>query len=119
MNRLQLRERVRAEFGPNLERITPAGAREFLENLYREFHQETFPLGRVEINESAGSYEQVMCEFFSSALEMPTEQAVIILWLWAFEQHFTTLQEEYAERFLNLFGKNVIELEDGSDDTEG
>jgi hypothetical protein len=119
MRRSQLRERVRTEFGANLERLTPAGAREFLEDLYRELHRESDPGGRVELNETAGSYEQVMGEFFAGTLDMPVEQAMVLLWLWAFEHHYLHLQEEYAERFLSLFEKNVIELEDGSDDTEG
>jgi hypothetical protein len=119
MKRSQLRERVCTEFGANLERLTPAGAREFLESLYRELHREASPGARLEIDESAASYEQVMGEFFASTLNMPVEQAMVLLWLWAFEHHYIHLQEEYAERFLSLFEKNVIELEDGNDDPDG
>jgi len=105
MTRAELRERVRAEFGPHLERITPAGAREFLDRLYQELHRAAHPGGLIEISEAAGSYEQIMTEFFTATLDMAPEEAAVMLWLWAFEQHFAALEEEYTERFLSLFEK--------------
>ena len=44
-------------------------------------------------------------EFFSRALDYPPEQSLIMLWLLAFEQHFAMLGEDYAHRFVTLFGE--------------
>lgn len=104
INRAKLRELINLEFGPGLKRISPAGARDFLNRLYREHHVAAHPDSqRIEINESAGSYEQIMAEFFTNTLDLPAEDAAVMLWLYAFEQHYTSLQEEYSERFVALF----------------
>lgn len=103
INRKKLRDRVRAEFGPDLERVSPAGVRDFLDRLYRDIHRAKHPDGAIEIDETARSYDQVMAEFFSRALDASAEDAAVMLWLWAFEQHFTAMQEEYAQRFVALF----------------
>jgi hypothetical protein len=115
MNRAKLREKVRAEFGPNLERVTPAGAREFLERLYRELHLEALKGGIMELDDTAGSYEQIMAEFFSRTLDMPPEDAAVALWLWAFENYFASIGEEYNERFLSIFGR--MDLSSDNDNT--
>ncbi|NIM04450.1 MAG: hypothetical protein GTO55_00975 [Armatimonadetes bacterium] len=113
MNRAKLRELVIAEFGPRLERLTPAGAREFLDRLYREFHRAVHPPGSIiEIDESARSYEEIMAQFFANALETDAEEAALMLWLYAFEQHYATMQEEYTERFIAMFEKPETESED-------
>ncbi len=109
MTRAELRKRVQTEFGPKLRRLTPAGAREFLDRLYREFHTATHLGGPIEIKESAHSYEEIMADFFTSVLEVSAEDAAVMLWLWAFEQHYATLEEEYTERFLSLFEKPEID----------
>jgi hypothetical protein len=112
ITRAKLREIIRGEFGAHLERVTPAGAREFLERLYREFHAAAHPNGTIEIRESAHSYEEIMAEFFSSTLDIPAEDAAVMLWLWAFEQHFTAMEAEYTERFMALFERLEITEKD-------
>ena len=115
MNRIKLRDRIRAEFGPHLERVTPAGAREFLEKLYREMYSAAQADGPIEVSGSARSYEQIMSEFFSSMLDVPAEDAAVMLWLWAFEQHFTAMEQEYSERFKTIFGKFEIPFENSDE----
>lgn len=113
INRAKLRDLILAEFGPDLRRISPAGARDFLDRLYRELHAALHPAGQpIEIDEPARSYEQVMAEFFASTLEMNAEEAAVMLWLYAFEQHFAAMQEEYTERFLALFEESESNPED-------
>ena len=113
-SRAQLLELVRKEFGPHLERISPAGAREFLDRLYREFHIACHPTGIIEIEEAARSYEEIMGEFFTQTLTMGAEDAAVMLWLHSFEQHFATIEEAYSERFIALFeeSENLSEDED-------
>jgi len=113
ITRAKLRELVFAEFGPNLTRISPAGAREFLDRLYRELHLAAHPPGTpIEIKESARSYEEIMAEFFAETLETDAEKAAVLLWLYAFEQHFAAMQEEYTERFLAIFEKKSSDSEE-------
>jgi len=101
----EFRELVQQEFGPRLERATPANVREFLDRMQVRLHQESGegPPYIIE-GEPAQSFEQIVNEFFARALDYPLEQAVIMLWLFAFEQHFATLEEDYARRFIAIFG---------------
>jgi hypothetical protein len=116
LDRAKLRELVCAEFGSNLERLTPAGAQDFLDRLYRDLHIAAHPPGStIEIDETAGSYEQIMAEFFTSTLEMEAEDAAVMLWLYAFQQHFALMQEEYTERFLHMFGKPDSDSEESDE----
>lgn len=103
----EFRDLVRQEFGARLERATPASVREFLDRMQLRLHQESGegPLYVVEGEERARSYEEIVAEFFSRALEYPPEQAFIMLWLLAFEQHFAMLEEDYARRFVTIFGE--------------
>lgn len=103
----EFRELVRAEFGPDLERATPASVRDFLDRMQVRLHQESgegAPYA-IEAEERAQGYEEIVAEFFSRALDYPPEQAAIMLWLLAFEQHFAMLEEDYARRFVTIFGE--------------
>jgi len=106
----EFRELVRQEFGPRLERATPASVREFLDRMQLRLHQEA---GEgppyVMAEEPARSYEEIVSDFFSRALDYPPEQAFIMLWLLAFEQHFAMLEEDYARRFVTIFGEGEAE----------
>jgi len=100
----EFRERVRSEFGPRLERATPASARDFLVQMQTEvFGGEPAREPRpVVMNESARSYDEVFSDFFNRVLELPAEQAVILLWLLAFELHFARVEEQTTEAFSRL-----------------
>lgn len=106
MTLTEFRDLVRQEFGPRLERATPASVREFLDRMQLRLHQESGegPLYTIEA-EPARSYEEIVSDFFSRALDYPPDQAFIMLWLLAFEQHFAMLQEDYARRFVTIFGE--------------
>lgn len=103
----EFRELVRREFGPRLERATPASVREFLDRLQVRMHRESGEGDPYILDgaDRARSFEEIVAEFFSRVLDYPPEQAAIMLWLLAFEQHFATLQEDYSRRSLSLFGE--------------
>jgi hypothetical protein len=103
----EFRELVRKEFGPQLERATPASVREFLDRLQVRLHRESGegPPYTLDADDRARSFEEIVADFFSRVLDYPPDQAVIMLWLLAFEQHFATLEEDYSRRSLSLFGE--------------
>jgi len=103
----EFRELVRQEFGEHLERATPANVRDFLDRMQYRLHRESGegPPYVLDMEERSRSYEEIVSEFFARALEYPLEQAFIMLWLLAFEQHFAMLEDEYARRYVTLFGE--------------
>ncbi|UCC69467.1 MAG: hypothetical protein JSV79_06040 [Armatimonadota bacterium] len=103
----EFRELVRKEFGPHLERATPASVREFLDRLHLRMHRESGEGSpyTLDVDDRARSYEEIVAGFFSRVLDYPPDQAVIMLWLLAFEQHFAILEEDYSRRSLSLFGE--------------
>jgi len=104
----QFRDLVRKEFGPHLERATPASVREFLDQLQARMHRESGegpPYAVDDVDDTARSYEEIVAQFFSRVLDYPADQAVIMLWLLAFEQHFAMIEEDYSRRSLSLFGE--------------
>lgn len=102
----EFRELVRAELGPHLERATPASVREFLDKLQLRMHEESGEGSPYTLDGDEGplSYEEIVIQFFSRVLDYRPEQAFIMLWLLAFEQHFGILEEDYSRRSLSLFG---------------
>ncbi len=108
----EFRELVHAEFGPRLERATPANVRDFLDRMQVRLHQdsgETAPYVLEEEAPRAPSYEEIVADFFARALDYPPDQALIMLWLLAFEQHFAMLGEDYSHRFVTIFGDGEID----------
>ena len=102
----EFRDLVRGEFGPRLERATPANVRDFLDHLQLRLHQDAKEGPPYVIEENhARNYEEIVADFFSRALDHPPEQSLIMLWLLAFEQHFVMLSEDYAHRFVTIFGE--------------
>ena len=103
----EFRDLVRKEFGPRLERATPASVREFLDQLQLRMHKESGEGSPYTLDgeEQARSYEEIVTHFFSRVLDYPADRAVIMLWLLAFEQHFAMLEEDYSRRSLSLFGE--------------
>jgi hypothetical protein len=103
----ELRDLIRREFGEHLERATPATVRDFLDRLQLQMHEESGegPPYVIEGEERARSYEEIVSEFFSRVLDYTPEKAVVLLWLLAFEQHFSMVEEDYVDRSLTLFGE--------------
>jgi hypothetical protein len=103
----ELRELVRQEFGEKLERATPATVRDFLDRLQVRMHEESGEGSPyvIEGEEAAGSYEEIVADFFSRVLDHTPDKAVVLLWLLAFEQHFSMVEDDYVQRSLTLFGE--------------
>jgi len=104
----EFRERVKRAFGEDLHRASPATVRDFLDGL----HQDTAILntiddeggvGRIVINESAKSYEEVMRTFILRVLELPPEEAVKLLWVVSFDLSYAVIESHDAERIGHLF----------------
>jgi hypothetical protein len=107
MTLAELRELVREELGEHLERATPASVRDFLDRLQVRLHRESGegPPYLIEGDEDAHSYEEIVADFFSRVLDYAPEQAAVMLWLLAFEQHFAMMEDEYIQRSRALFGE--------------
>jgi hypothetical protein len=98
----EFRDEVRREFGDRLERATPANVRNFLTRMQARLTAGPAPGERIELNETATSYEEVITDFLSRSLEGAAEdpeRALIALWLLALELHFARVADDYAERF--------------------
>jgi len=104
----EFRQLVRQEFGPRLERATPASVRDFLDRVQVRLHRDSGegPPYVIDEDEEARSYEEIVCAFFARVLDYPAEAALIRLWLLSFEQHFAMLEEDYARRFVTIFGED-------------
>jgi len=95
---------VYAAFGPRLEHVTPELMRDFIARMYLQLSPpERTAQGAVVIPvDGAGSYEEIVINFFGRMLEIPPDQALILLWLFAGEIYFADLGERYSERFQDL-----------------
>lgn len=104
MQLAEFRERVIAQFGPRLERATPATVEEFLESVSAEMGQGADDESGepVTLDEKAHSWEQVIHEFLGLVLEQPTESRFIQLWLLGLMLHFQSLNDAYADQFADL-----------------
>ena len=97
------RKQVQHEFGRNLEKATPANVRDFMDH-YQEDMAHDSVRTRIELNESKTTYEEILKDFFARILERPTDEALILLWLMAFEMSFYTIEQHVSDRFQTLFG---------------
>lgn len=99
----EFRQAVFREFGPRLERATPANVREFTARMQARLFDRREG-GRFVIGEEkARTYEEIVKDFFAQTLAHPPEQALIALWLMAFELWFAVIELDYAETFAALF----------------
>src|SRR5262249_54122612 len=101
MTLAEFRELVRQEFGPDLEHITPANVREFLDRVQSHKPAEGT---RFRLNEQETTYEGILRAFFRQVLEVPPEEAIIPLWTLALELAFADLREMIAGQVASLFG---------------
>jgi len=91
------------EFGENLEHATPGNVREFLDRMHMNVlgpHMK----GRIVLEEHASSYEEVLKDFFTRVLELPRDEALMMLWLLALDFAFSAIDLQQADRFKSLFG---------------
>jgi hypothetical protein len=100
MTLAEFRELARQTFGPDLEKMTPANVREFLDRLPR--HGRTSG-GRFQLNETKSSYEAILRDFFRTVLDLPPEEAVIPLWTLALELAYADLRDVIADQLEGLF----------------
>ena len=97
----EFKQRIREQFGPNLEHATPANVREFLDQM--QLAQFKAPSGgRFVLDEPAITYEEIVKDFFSRVLDAPLEDAVILLWTIALELSFAAIEFQYSEVFESL-----------------
>jgi len=94
---------VEAEFGPNLQNATPANVREFLDRLQNSDYPKEKGLRYEMREEHAHTYEEIIKDFFARTLEMPTQEAVVSLWIVAIELAFAMIEYQYSERLDPLF----------------
>jgi hypothetical protein len=99
----RFRALVQKQFGQNLEKATPANVREFMLLCQQSLLGASSP-ERLELNESKTTYEEILKDFFVRVLEKPTEEALITLWLMAFELSFYQIEQHTSERLQALFG---------------
>src|SRR5687768_16564697 len=95
---------VRSEFGTDLRHMTPANIREFLDRVQPQVDTPPRPNGgRIHLRETESSYEGILRDFFQRVLEMPSDQAVILLWLYALEMASASVTDLESERLHALF----------------
>ncbi len=98
----EFRNLVRTEFGKDLCHATPANVREFLDRLNSDILQAKID-GRIVLNESYKTYEEIIKEFFARILDEPSDEAFIMLWTMALDLSFSAIESHYADRLTNLF----------------
>lgn len=102
MNLKEFRDIVNKEFGNGMEHATPGNVREFLDRM--QFNVLGPELkGRLILEEYASSYEEVMKDFFAKVLDMPKEEAIIMLWLLAFDFAFSAIEIQHDDKLRTLF----------------
>jgi len=97
------KELVYREFGTRLEHATPANVREFLDRLQMQEVKGRLPDERFEIQETGTTYEEIIKDFFARVLEMPRDDAIILLWTLAIDLAFAAVEHQYGEYFASLF----------------
>ncbi|HXG23154.1 MAG TPA: hypothetical protein VNJ09_01270 [Chthonomonadales bacterium] len=98
----EFKEAVIREFGKNLEHATPANVREFFDRMQERVFQGRLR-ERIELNEPKTTYEEILKDFFARALDLPKDEAIILLWTMAFELSFSALEHHLATHFDVLF----------------
>ena len=97
----EFRALVRSNFGSELQNMTPANVREFLDDFQRERRRNG---DRFHLNETQTSYEAILRDFFRTVLDLPPDEAVIPLWTLALDLAYADLREVIADEVAGLFG---------------
>ncbi|HSV74090.1 MAG TPA: hypothetical protein VLH79_10060 [Chthonomonadales bacterium] len=99
----EFRAAIRREFGANLEHATPANVRDFLDRMAEDVFQGQLRKP-IELREPKDTYEDILKDFFSRVLDLPRDDAVILLWTMAFDLSFSAIEHHLSPRFQALFG---------------
>jgi hypothetical protein len=99
----EFKQKVRREFGEDLHRASPATVRDFLDRLQADAPSARVDGQRIELHETAKSYEEVMRTFFTRVLDLPSEDAIQLLWTVAFELSYAIIESHDADRIGHLF----------------
>lgn len=98
------KETVRQAFGEDLHRASPATVREFLDRLHEDAHRaHREPADRFELDEPARSYEEVMRSFFVRVLDLPPDEAIVMLWTVALDLSYAGIAARDAQLIGHLF----------------
>ena len=98
----ELRRLVIKEFGSGLEHATTANVRDFLDRMQLNVVGPGVK-GRIILDEHAVSYEEIIKEFFVRVLELPKDEAILMLWLLAFDLTFSSIELQHEEKLMSLF----------------
>ncbi len=102
MDAKELRRLVIKEFGKGLEHATPANVRDFLDRMQLDVISPG-ARGRIILEEKASSYEEIIKDFFVRVLELPKDEAIILLWLLAFDLSFSAIELQHEDKLMSLF----------------
>lgn len=100
----EFKKLISGEFGANLEHATPSNVREFLDRVQSDLFGAQLR-GRIVLEEHASTYEEVLKDFFANVLDLPKDEAIMMLWLLAFDFAFSAIELHQAEKFKTLFGE--------------
>ena len=98
----EFKKLVSKEFGKDLEHATPGNVRDFLDRMQLDVLGPHLK-GRIVLDERASSYEDVLKDFFNRVLELPKDEALMMLWLLAFDFAFAAIELQQDDRFKSLF----------------
>lgn len=98
----EFKKLVSSEFGEGLEHATPGNVREFLDRMQFDVLGPHLK-GRIVLEERASSYEEVLKDFFVRVLELPRDEALMLLWLLAFDFAFSAIELQHDDHFRSLF----------------
>lgn len=98
----EFKEAVIREFGRNLEHATPANVREFFDRMQERVFQGRLR-ERIELNEPKTTYEEILKDFFARVLDLPKDEAIILLWTMAFDLSYSALEHYLSAHFDTLF----------------
>jgi len=98
----EFKKLVFSEFGDGLEHATPENVRSFLDRVQGDVLSARLK-DRIILEECASTYEEVLKDFFASVLELPKDDAVMMLWLLAFDLAFSAIELQQSDKFKSLF----------------
>lgn len=99
----EFRERIRVAFGDDLHHASPGTVRDFLDGIQDETPLTLRGDGRIVVEESAKSYEEVMRSFLIRVLDLPTEEAMKLLWIVTLDLSYSIIESHDADRIGHLF----------------
>ncbi|HUV03661.1 MAG TPA: hypothetical protein VMX94_00980 [Armatimonadota bacterium] len=102
MDLYEFKKLVFGEFGESLEHATAENVRGFLDRVQNDVLGARLK-DRIVLEEHASTYEEVLKDFFANVLELPKDDAIMMLWLLAFDLAFSAIELQQADKFKSLF----------------